>query len=114
MLSLREKCLLEYIIDHCNDVLFDIKGMDEESFNNNSTIQRSVAFSIFQIGELSKEFSNDFVKQHTEVPWKRIKGMRDVIGHAYGTITIDRVWCTASIDIVELKNYCESILIKEK
>ena len=45
MLSLREKCLLEYIIDHRNDVLFDIKGMDEESFNKNSTIQRSVAFS---------------------------------------------------------------------
>ena len=40
MLSLREKCLLEYIIEHCNDILFDIKGMDEKSFINNSTIQR--------------------------------------------------------------------------
>lgn len=110
MLNLREKFVLTYIVQHCNDIIHDVENLTKEEFKNNGTIQRSVCLSIFQIGELSKTFSKDFLKEYTGVPWGKIKGIRDIIGHAYGTIMFDDIWDSATIDVPALKKYCESII----
>ena len=114
MLTLREKCVLQYIVEHCDDVLKDIEGLSNEEFENNKTIQRSVCMSLFQIGELSKTFSDKFIKSHPGVLWGGIKGMRDIIGHAYGIIKYDDIWNTATEEVEVLKKYCEQILEENK
>ena len=60
-----------------------------------------------QIGELAKHFNNDFTTKNNGVPWKQIKGMRDVIAHEYGMVDIDTAWGTAKNDISKLQKYCE-------
>ena len=51
-----------------------------------------------------------FVQEYNGVPWSKIAGMRDRIGHGYGTIEMKRVYETATTDIVPLKDYCKEIL----
>ena len=50
------------------------------------------------------------MEEYNKIPWKYIKGMRDIIGNGYGTIDMNRVWVTAKEDIIELRKYCEYIL----
>lgn len=71
-----------------------------------------MCFNIFQIGELAKSLSDEFVDEYNKVPWKQIKGMRDRIGHGYDTINVDIVWNTAKENIKELNDYCLEILNK--
>ena len=53
------------------------------------------------------------VKKYGGVPWKHIKGMRDKIGHGYGTLDLDKIWDTALQDIKPLNEYCKEILSKD-
>ena len=85
-------------------------NVDIVSFNNDEDVKEIVCFNIFQIGELAKGLSEDFIKNYSGVTWKEIKGMRDRIGHSYGTIKIERVWKTAISDIFQLKIYCKYLL----
>jgi uncharacterized protein with HEPN domain len=110
VLNIREVGLLKSILKHCNKIQIKISTLTREQFDKDEDIREIICFNIFQIGELAKNLSPEFVRQYGGVPWKQIKGMRDKIGHGYGTIDLDRIWDTALLDIPPLKAYCENIL----
>ena len=65
---------------------------------------------MFQIGELAKGLSDEFLKEYNKIPWKQIIGMRHRIVHGYDTIDLEIVWNTAIESIPTLKDYCKEIL----
>ena len=110
MLTIKEKGLLLSIIKHCKRVESKMSNLSRNDFDNNEDTREIICFNIFQIGELAKNFESNFIKEYNGVPWKNIKGMRDVIGHGYGTINLDDVWNTALHDVTPLREYCEEIV----
>ncbi len=99
-----------YIIEHCKRIEEKVAGATRETLDSNKDIEEIVCFNILQIGELAKNLTADFISNHTMVPWNKIKGMRDVVAHGYGTIDLNRVWQTATEDIKPLREYCEQII----
>lgn len=114
MLSIKEKGLLLNIVKHCNKVESKMVSLDRKTFDADEDIREIICFNIFQIGELAKNFEPEFIKKHSGVPWRQIKGMRDKIGHGYGSIDLDKVWETALTNIKPLKEYCQTILDNDK
>ena len=110
MLSIKDKGILLNIVDHCIRVEETLVDVDKTKFDNSKDIKDIICFNIFQIGELAKHLSPEFSSMFNKVPWKDIKGMRDIIGHGYGTIKWNRVWTTATNDIKPLHDYCNKIL----
>ena len=110
MLNIKEKGTLSCIIVHCERIEEKINIITKEEFSSNPDVKDIVCFNIFQIGELAKNLSMEFIQKYDQVPWNKIKGMRDRIAHGYGTIEMDRVWLTAIEDIKPLREYCEEIL----
>ena len=106
MVGTKDRGLLLYIISHCKRIEEKTNGLTKEQFYKNIDIQEIVCFNIFQIGELAKNLSLEFIISHNKIPWKNIKGMRDRIGHGYGTIKLEDVWNTAINDITPLKDFC--------
>ena len=102
------------IISHCERIEEKILDISKQDFEKSKDTQEIVCFNIFQIGELTKNLSIDFIHQHNIVPWNQIKGMRNKIGHGYGTIEMDRVWDTAINDIKPLREYCQQIVNDNK
>lgn len=68
------------------------------------------AFSLAQIGELSGRVSEELQKQYPDIPWKQIKGMRNLIIHDYTGIDMRIVKDTVEHDIPQLKQQIEEIL----
>ena len=110
MLDIKEKGLLLSIIKHCEKIENKMASLDREAFDSDEDIREIVCFNIFQIGELAKNFTREFIKEYNGIPWGQIKGMRDKIGHGYGTINLEKVWLTALNDIVPLHSYCKEII----
>jgi len=110
MLVKKEIGILLYIIKHCNRVIDKVKGIKKEDFFSNEDIKEIVCFNVLQIGELVKSLPEDLLSKYNEMPWKSIKGMRDWVAHGYGTIDLEKVWNTATEDIMPLKEYCEHII----
>ena len=54
------------------------------------------------IGEAARRLSKEFRQAHSEIPWKKIVGMRDVLIYAYDDLEIDDIWETATFDIPDL------------
>ena len=69
----------------------------------------AVALCILQIGELVGKLSEDFRKQHHDIPWNKIKAMRNIVAHRYGTVDAETTWEVITEDVQELKRYCESL-----
>ena len=59
-----------------------------------------------QIGELTGRLSEEFKNENKEIPWRAIRGMRNVVAHEYGNIDVETVWETAEDGIQELKEFC--------
>ena len=110
MVTVKEESVLLGIINHCKRIEETVALIDGNECNCNDDIKDIICFNILQIGELAKHLSEDFLTKHPNVPWSKIKGMRDIIVHGYGTIKWERVWVTATEDVEPLREYCESIL----
>ena len=109
-MNIKNKGRLLQIIKHCNKIEDKISNIEKEEFDDNEDIREIICFNIFQIGELTKGLSDEFIKEYNKQPWKEIKVMRDRIGHGYDTIDIDIVWNTARTNIKELNKYIKYII----
>ena len=104
--------ILEHIIKYCNEIFKTQAyfGNLSETFKANSIYRNAVAMCILQIGELSAHLSENFKETYSGVPWRNIKGMRNIMAHKYGDISITTLWETITDDIPILLDYCNSVL----
>ena len=104
---------IEHIKDYCIEIEETISryGRSFEIFAADMDYQKSVSFSILQIGELSGKLSEAFRNETApDVPWAAIRGMRNLFAHNYGSMSRELIWKTANEDIPTLLVFCEKIL----
>ena len=90
------------------------KGYTFESFCNDDKTIDATIFVISQIGELVKNISNETINKYNDIEWNMIKGLRNRIVHDYEGISLKSIWYVVNNDIIELKEYIQKILEKEK
>jgi len=82
--------------------------LSREEFLEDLKTQSSVLHQLLIIGEAVKRLSADFRTAHSEVPWKKVAGMRDHLVHAYDAVDVDEVWNTLQSDLPELIAWLEA------
>ncbi len=101
------------IRDYCIAIAKTIAryGDSFEIYANDPDFQRSISFSILQIGELSGSLSLEY-RQETagRIQWGPMKAMRNLVAHNYGKMDQSIIWETATVDIPELLRFCEDQL----
>ncbi len=108
----RNISILEHIVKYCDEI-FEANtyfGGSFEILKVNSIYKNAIAMCILQIGELAGHLTDDFKEVHNGVPWRNIKGMRNIVAHKYGDISTTVLWEAISEDVPMLKKYCISVL----
>jgi uncharacterized protein with HEPN domain len=110
----RDKSIVEHMLSYCVDIEETVRrfGDSYEAFSCDKAYRNACAMCILQIGELAGHLSADFRAAHSEMPWKEIRGMRNVVAHAYADISFQTTWDTICADIPALKNFCADFLSK--
>ena len=104
---------IAHIRDYCMEIEKTIEryGRSFEAFDQDADYQRSISFSIMQIGELSGKLSEEYRKvTANRIQWGPVKGMRNLVAHDYANVSQDIIWETAINDIPVLKVFCEEQL----
>ncbi|MEW6041190.1 MAG: DUF86 domain-containing protein [Elusimicrobiota bacterium] len=97
------KVFLLHIRDAIRDIEKFVKDIPEKEFFKNHMLQSAVIRQIEIIGEATKNISEEFKNKHTDIPWKDIAGMRDILIHEYFRVDTKAVWKVIKEDIPDLK-----------
>ena len=87
-----------------------IKGVDREGFDESMLIQSAVVRQIEIISKAAKRLSDELRQQHSDIPWKQMAGMRDILIHAYDSIDPDEVWNAATRDFPKICSQIQEII----
>ena len=102
-----------YIRDAIKSILKYTKDLNKKGFNSKEIIQDAVIRKIEIIGEAAKNVSLNFRELYSDIPWKKIVGMRDKLIHGYFNVDVERVWNVIIKDIPVLEKQIEDIIEKE-
>jgi uncharacterized protein with HEPN domain len=89
-----------------------IASISEGEFYNSGEKQDAILHRLQIIGEAAKHIPTAYRQTWSQVPWKDIAGIRDIIVHEYFGITLSMIWKTAVEDIPLLKQQILTILEK--
>jgi len=86
----------------------NLSGADDLATNR--LYRKAIVMSILNIGELAKQLPIDFKLTHSEMPWKKISGMRDIAAHGYHVMDNDIIWNVITHSIPELVQFLQGQL----
>ena len=104
-----DQLYLKHILDAIDKVDTYI-AVGHEVFIASSHWQDAVIRQLEIIGEATKRLSKQFCSRHSDVPWRRIAGLRDVLIHDYMGVDINAVWEITQKNLPPLRLQIESIL----
>jgi len=87
-----ERIILEKIRNYALQTMEFINGLDFDEFSNDIKTVLSCVFNLSQIGELSGKLDAEFVQKNSNIPWRKIKDMRNRIVHDYEGVKLNIVW----------------------
>lgn len=104
--------IIQKMIKYCNDVdiLMTKFNADIEKYKTDISFQYSCNMCIIQIGELANRISDETKEQYKNIPWRAIKGMRNLHAHDYENVDFEIVWTTLLEDIPVLKQSLGNLL----
>ncbi len=79
-----------------------VKGVTESDFSKNTEKQDAVIRRIEIIGEATARLSEETRKAVPDLPFRKMRGMRNIVAHDYANVTLNIVWEVATVHIVEV------------
>jgi uncharacterized protein with HEPN domain len=102
------KLLFEDIIESINKIEKYIEKIGYDDFTNSSIIVDAVIRNIEIIGEASNNVPPEIQKRYSDIPWKKLKGIRNRIVHAYFGVDLKIIWFIVSNELSRLKQSIEN------
>ena len=60
-------------------------------------------FAFIMLGEDAARISEAIQSKYPEIPWREIKGLRNIVAHAYNKTDDEIIWGTVTNDIEPLR-----------
>lgn len=104
------KLYLKDILAASNAILHFIHGMNFEQFCEDDKTVSAVIKKLEIIGEAAKKIPPEIALSNSEIPWKEMAGMRDILIHSYFGTEFAAVWNAAKTSIPALIPRIEALL----
>ena len=104
------RILFEDILESIHKIDNYTEEIDIEAFKSNSMLIDAVVRNIEIIGEASSKIPDEIQNKFAEIPWLKLKGIRNRIVHDYFGVDVEIIWKIIEKDLVELKHQIEIAL----
>ena len=104
-----DKVYLTHIME-CIESIEEYTEEGKEKFIKSKLIQDAVIRNLEIIGEATKKISRDTRDSYSELPWREMAGLRDVLIHDYFGVDIKMVWNVVEKELPKVKRSVRVIL----
>jgi len=79
-----------------------VQGVPEVEFHANTQKQDAVVRRLEIIGEAAVHLSDETRRTIPELPFRRMRGMRNIVAHDYANVDMKIVWEVATVHVPEV------------
>ena len=108
--NLGDKPRLQHIYDAILEIESYVGESTYDSFQSNSMMQYASVKQLEIIGEAANHLTAHFKKLYSEIQWREIIDLRNLLIHEYFGIDTKIVWDIITIDLAFLKSQIKEIL----
>jgi uncharacterized protein with HEPN domain len=110
----KNRIILEKIVGHIDKIASYIAGLERMAFLADMKVIEACVFNLLQMGELAGRLDEGFRNAHTDVPWFKIRGLRNKIVHDYEGVKLEIIWDIVKDDLSVLRGQLADVLRKAK
>ncbi len=104
------KVFIQHMLDSLKLIEKYLQGKSKDDFLSSEQLQDAIIRRLEIIGEAVKNLPENIVKEHSDLPWKQIAGMRDILIHQYFGVDLDLTWEVIQVELPILKDKLEILL----
>jgi len=107
-----DQIFLKHICESIDNIYEFLKDTDRKGFAENKILINAVVRELEIIGEAANKLSSEFRESHTEIIWRNLIDMRNVLIHEYFGVIPESIWETYKKDLPELKEKVDRLIIE--
>jgi uncharacterized protein with HEPN domain len=108
---MKNEFIIEKIILYMEEIFdFSAETTTFETFQADRKTIASCTMNLLQIGELTNKLDDDYIKQHLDIPWRKIVAVRNRLAHDYEGINLEVVWEIISEGLPELLQMLKGVI----
>lgn len=100
---MKNEIIIKKAIGYAEKIINYCAGKDYDAFSADTMLVEACVFNLGQIGELVRHLDNNFMDQHSHIPWAQMRGLRNRIIHDYEGVNLVLVWDIIKYDIPDLR-----------
>lgn len=101
---------LRQMLDHAREIQTFSANVTFDNLRDDRLLQLALIRLLEIIGEAATRVSQECRKQHPQIPWIQIIGLRNRLIHAYDAVDLAIVWIIITSDVPQLADAIESIV----
>ena len=80
---MRDAQRIEHMLNFVRRSLEILDGVDQETYLASLGLQEQVELNMIHLGDAAARVSDEIKEKHSEIPWREMVGMRNVLTHEY-------------------------------
>ena len=105
----RDEQRIDHMLKALEALVRNSVDVDRDMLYTEDNVTKVLMYDLIVLGEAANNISEAFAKQHPEVEWADIAGLRHKLVHDYAGVNYDTLWNVVSKDIPALLPKIEAI-----
>jgi uncharacterized protein with HEPN domain len=98
-LTSRDRQYLLDILLHAEDALTFVRGASFDDLGTNAMLRNAVLHSLTILGEAAGRVAESSEVEIPDLPWRRMKNLRNVIVHDYEGVNLPIIWEIVTVEL---------------
>ena len=98
-MSPRDVVYVGHMLDTARKAISKTQGLLRQAYDDDENLRLALTHLVQVIGEAARQVSQEFAREHPEIPWADIIGMRHKVVHDYLGVDEDIVWQVVTEDL---------------
>jgi len=101
--------LVMKITSYIDKIALYLSDIDKSTFLLDTKLIEACVFNLMQIGEFANRVDENFQQIHKNIPWHKMRGLRNRLVHDYEGVNLELVWDVVKHDLNALRKQLENI-----